>query len=172
MDVYAKVDDAIARLQHTCGAHDINQLMAAGFVDLLRTNGVQTGNATPGGLYVSAMEAGWYTGISKPDIVRRETAVLAILTVQGADANLALHVFIALASGMSAREVLDVILLAGMYSGANLLSHAEKVATKTFGAILQAAEGNAADTATVFRCIMDRFPDAALADAKTRLQRP
>ncbi len=172
MDIQAKVAAAIATLRPSCGRDAINDLLAAGFEGLLATNGLGVGNRSPGGLYVSAMKTGFYSGNPQglqPD--QREIAVLSILTVQGADANLALHVFIALASGITVADVLDVVLLAGMYSGANLLTQAMRVVTKTFAAIIGAADARATGPAAVFKCIMEAFPDQQLDDAREFLRK-
>ncbi len=164
--MHAKVVAAMRQIQGACGSQDINQFMAAAFTDLFRTNGMPSGASSPGGLWVSAMQTGFYSGSAPAQLVQREVAVLAVLTAQGADVNLALHVFIALAVGLSPQEVLDVILLAGMYSGANLFSHAMKVATKAFAAIVDAGASGAKSVGDVVKHIGARFPDAELDQAK------
>jgi len=173
MDIKAKVAAAIATLKPVCGEAAINAIMASGFEDLLATNGLDVGIHAPGGLYINAMRTGFYAGNPAELVVTdREVAVLAILTVQGADANLALHIFIALVSGISVQHVLNVILLAGMYSGANLLSHAMKVTTKTFAAIIKAAGTCPKGPGDVFTKIMDEFPDAPFDAAKMLAKHP
>lgn len=171
MDIDARIDTAIKVLKAGCTPDKINEAMANGFEGLLATNGFATNNRSPGGLFVSAMKTGFYAnnpaGLS---IEHRECAVLAVLVVQGADVNLALHVFIALASGIPVADVRDIVLLAGMYSGANLLSQAMKVVTKTFSAIIKAGDARAQSPAEVFKLIMDEFPDDELAAAREHLE--
>jgi len=172
MDIQAKVAAAVAALKPSCGRDAINDLLASGFEALLTTNGLGVTSRTPGGLYVSAMKTGFYSGNPQglqPE--QREIAVLSILTLQGADANLALHVFIALASGITVADVLDTILLAGMYSGANRLTQAMRVVTKTFAAIIKSADGHVTGPAAVFECIMEEFPDPEFAAARTFLSK-
>jgi len=173
MDIHARVVAAVETLKPTCGREAINEAMAAGFEGLFATNGFATDVRSPAGLYVSAMRTGFYAGNPQhlsPEF--RECVVLAVLVVQGADVNLALHVFIALASGISVADVLDVVFLAGMYSGANLLSQSMKVVTKAFSAIIAAADAKATGPAAVFQHIAAQFTDARPDDARAPRRDP
>ena len=171
MTSHDKLEAAVAKLKKSCDRDAINAAMAAGFEQLLATNGLDVTNRAPGALYINAMKTGFYAGNPAGlDPQDREVAVLAILTVQGAQSNLALHVFIALASGIKASHVLDVILLAGMYSGANLLSQAMRVVTKTFAAIVKAADVGATGPTRVFELIAAEFPDPTFGPARDLLQ--
>lgn len=153
-----KVAEAVAMLRPTCGRDAINDALAHAFEQSFAANGFATDVRSPVGQYISAMRNGFYAGDPQrlsPE--QREIAVIAVLVAQGADVNLALHVFIALASGISVADVLQVVLLAGMYSGTNLLTQANRVVAKTFAALLKAADGRAVGPTNVFQCIIQEF---------------
>jgi alkylhydroperoxidase/carboxymuconolactone decarboxylase family protein YurZ len=172
MDIQARVAAAVAVLRPSCGRDAINDVLAAGFEQVLATNGLAVDVRSPAGQYVSALKSGFYAGNPQrlsPEF--RECAVLAVLTAQGADVNLALHVFIALASGIAVSDVTDVVLLAGMYAGTNLMTQAMRVVTKTFSALLKAADSRAVGPLKVFEFILAEFPDPALDEARAHLRK-
>ena len=84
-------------------------------------------------------------------------AVIALLASQGAEANLGLHIFIALAAGIAADDVVDLLFLTGIYCGANLLTKSLRVAAKTFEAIIQTAQAGCKEPAPFFAAIAKKF---------------
>lgn len=172
MDIHARVDAAADRLRQTCTRDAINQTLAAAFADLFRLNGFSYEPRSAPALYAEGITRAFYsTGHEQLEPDHRECAVIALLVAQQADVNLALHLFIGLMSGLRARDVADLVFLAGVYAGANVLTAGLHVLAKTFDAVLQSANAGAATPADVFAKILRAYPDPAYDDARAALRK-
>jgi len=172
MDIHARVDLAAARLRQTCTMDGINEVLAAAFADLFRIDGFGYEPRSAPALYAEGITRGFYsTAHSQLEPDHRECAVIALLVQQQADANLALHLFIGLMSGLRARDVADLVFLAGVYAGTNVLTAGLHVLAKTFYAVICAADAGTTTPADVFATILRAYPDPAYDAARDALRK-
>jgi alkylhydroperoxidase/carboxymuconolactone decarboxylase family protein YurZ len=88
----------------------------------------------------------------------RERCLVAILAARGASLNLALHIYIALASHVSPNEIAHIVLLVGAYTGIDNFAGAVATEAKTLivlGKVVDAGNARAAD---VFKALVLAFP--------------
>jgi alkylhydroperoxidase/carboxymuconolactone decarboxylase family protein YurZ len=174
MDVQAKVDEAALKLRPTCTLDAINDTLNAAFGDYFQTVGHPLDPSSSVARYSEAIRLGFYDRDHQVLPAReRETALIPLLAGQYAEDNLAIHVFIGLMAGLRAREVVDLVYLAGVYCGVNVLTRSLRVVTKTFDAVLTAAAaaGPRAPRDVLLE-IGKRFPDAPFfAAARGELQK-
>lgn len=170
MTIQDRVQDAMAVLGPSCSLPAIDTVLRDMFSGAFTVGGYGTTHRAAPDLYIRAVAEGFYS--SKTQVLPsrdRECALVALLASQGADTNLALHLFIALAAGVPVDDVIDLLFLAGVYCGANVLTTSLRVATKTFEAIIQAAADGVQGPRAVFRAIAARFPDRDFDLARERL---
>jgi alkylhydroperoxidase/carboxymuconolactone decarboxylase family protein YurZ len=148
---------AIEKLQKTCSMDAINTTLLELFDQAFTAAGYgERDHAVVG--YTAAVSKAFYK--KHEQLLRdreRECALIALLASQGADTNLGIHIFIALAAGMAVDDVVDLLFLTGIYCGANLLTKSLRVAEKTFAAIIQAAADGVDGPKPVIRAIAARF---------------
>ena len=166
-----RVATAIEKLKQDCTLDDVNRFLQRGFQGNFTVAGYAP-NDQAVATYVGAVSGAFYTHSGQLLTTQyRECALVALLASQGAERNLAIHLFIALLAGVSVDDVVDLLFLSGVYSGANLLTQSMRVATKTFDAIAQAADDGVVGCEAIFRAIGSRFPDALYEAAVSRLTR-
>ena len=170
MRIQQRVDDAVRQLRPTCAPDTINTTLHGLFKDVVHRSGYEWGPLTAPALYEGAIRQAFYTdGQQVLDPQTRETVILPLLAAQGAELNLALHVFIALVSHLTADQVLSIMLLTGVYSGVNVFTNSLRVVMKTFDAILKAVDAGFTTPIEVIGVISKEFPDAANEAARDRL---
>jgi alkylhydroperoxidase/carboxymuconolactone decarboxylase family protein YurZ len=171
MGIQTRVEAAVRQLSPTCTLDAINDVLAAAFVDLFKIGGYAVDLRSSPGLYTEAIRRGFYaTGQQMLRPEYRECAVVALLASEEAEANLALHLFIALMAGIAADDVVDIIFLTGVYCGVNVLTKSLRVVAKTFDAIIAAADARLTAPAKVFEKILSEFPDPMFDEARKRLR--
>ena len=91
----------------------------------------------------------------------RERCLIALLASQRAGFALAVHVYIALMEGVFPEEIANVLLLAGMYSGADSFNSGLNVLGKTMDALEALAASNdraQLQVEAVFKKLVAAFP--------------
>lgn len=165
------VATAAGKLQKTCTSKGINQGLALLSSKLLEDVGSPAAPGSPLELYTRAVQGGFYSDKPLLDAKYRECSVLALLVSQGAEVNLALHVFIALMVGLTPDEIVNIVFATGIYCGVNRFTSSLGVVEKAFNAVIQAAndgENTARTPLGVFKRIGDSFqPTAAQTTTET-----
>ena len=171
MDIQAQVVAAVKQLKPICTPEAINKALAGLFAGLFKLNGQTVESLSPVDLYTQALQRGFYTSNNPMlDSKYRECAVVALLASQEAEANLALHVFIALMINITPAEVVNIVFLTGVYSGVNVLTKSLRVVAKTFAAVIAAAaEAQPTTAEKVINRVLGAFPDQPFEDAKAIL---
>lgn len=146
-----QVDEAAATLRATFSLDAVNHTLSALFAKGLADSGFVVDAASPTGLYIEAISSGFYDRGSQLLPGRyRECAVVSLLASQGDGPNLAIHLFLALMTGISANDTYDLLLLTGVYAGVNRLTSSLKIAHLTFDAVIKAADAGDKTPGEVF----------------------
>lgn len=89
----------------------------------------------------------------------RERCLVAVLTARGPDANLGVHIYMALMHGVPVSEIAELLFLAGVYSGVDNLTEAIKVAhaTLTVLADLLKSPDGAIDPISILKAIEEKI---------------
>src|SRR5262245_48235092 len=86
------------------------------------------------GGYLGAGKSAFYDdGADTMAPKERERSLIAILASRDAGLNLAIHIYLGLMEGLSPREIADIILLAGVYTGVDRLSDGIVAELRTLG---------------------------------------
>ena len=88
--------------------------------------------------YIQAIRTAFYDK-SRMQPRDREICLIGILAARGAGLNLALHIYIGLMEGLSPDDVADVIFLAGIYMGVDVMSDGLDTTLRTLTVLAQVA---------------------------------
>lgn len=171
MPIQDEVQKAVINLTRGWAPDSINNVLAQLFDGMFAIGGYDMRPDSVPAAYTHAVRRAFYTdNCQLLPAQSRECALVALLASQGAEANLALHIFIAAAAGIPVDDIVDLLFLTGIYCGANLLTKSLRVAAKTFDAIIQADKDGVRGPAAVFRAVVKEFPDPAFDLAAARLK--
>lgn len=145
--------DQLRRLRDQYDAEEMNGLLAAPLPAVY----------PPALPYVHAIRELFYGGstadmaTSRLSAENRERCLLAILATRGPGLNLALHVYLALVSGVSPMEIAHIFLLTGAYSGVDTFAAALQTEAKTLEVLRRKVSEGVARAADVYGALVEAF---------------
>src|SRR5262249_706417 len=149
---------------------------------LFTTAGYATAAGSPVAQYTAAVQSAFFDADPTRRLLAdddRERLLVALLANAGAEGNPALHVYLALLGGGSAREIEEILFLTGIYTGGvNRLTQSLKIANVVFEILVKLHQGTTAgamppNPKDVFGAILVAFPDEkALLGDLTALAQP
>jgi alkylhydroperoxidase/carboxymuconolactone decarboxylase family protein YurZ len=172
MPANASVDDAVEALRVAYQAFeasgDLVRFLRAAFAKLFDPTGYATAAGSAVAAYQAAIESAFFDADEDRRLLDdddRERILVALLAHQGAEGNLALHIYLALMEGVTPGEIAEILFLAGIYTaGVNRLTQGLKIANVVFQTLVELHQkmtpgAMPPQPPEVFVRILSQFPD-------------